>query len=214
MSTVHEFTTEELAEILVETWEAIPPSLAKVMTGLLQLLQLGEPVRPEKLAAATNLEARTAVKVARRFGAEFDEDGNIVGSGLTLVPTSHKYHVNGKDLFAWCAADTISFPALLNHSADIESPDPISGQIVRISVTPDGVEGLEPSSAVVTWSLKSDIDDIRGSFCNLVHFFASGETAAEYVSKHPGLVIVPVESVFEAANTLRETKAFKEMLAV
>lgn len=214
MSTVREFTTEELAEILVEPWEAVPPSLKKVMTALLRLLQLGEPVTPEELGSATGLGANEALKLARRFGAEFDEEGNIVGSGLTLVPTPHKYRANGKDLFAWCAVDMITFPALLGHSAVIESPDPISGEIVRLTVTPDGVEGLEPSSAVVTWSLKSDMDNIRGSFCNSVHFFASGETAAEYVSKHPGLVIVPVESVFEAANTLRETKAFKEMLAV
>lgn len=214
MNTVREFTTEELAETLVGPWEAIPPTLVRVITTLMQLLQHGKPVTPEGLAAATDLEARAAVQLARRFGAEFDGEGSIIGLGLTLVPTAHKYHANGKDLFAWCAADTISFPAILNHSAVIESPDPISGQIVRLIVTPGGVEGLDPSSAVVSWSLKSDIDDIRGSFCNLVHFFASRETAAEYVSEHPGLVIAPVEGVFEAAKTLRETEAFKALLEV
>jgi len=212
MSTVSEFTTAELAETLVGLREAAPPSILKVTTTMLHLLQHGKPVAPEELASATGLEVGVAVQLARRLGTEFDEEGNIIGLGLTLVPTPHKYRANGKDLFAWCAMDTISSPSILNHTAVIESPDPISGEIVRFSVTPDGVEGLEPSSAVVSWSLKSDIDNIRGSFCNLVHFFASRETAVEYVSKHPGLVIVPVEGMFEAAKTLRDTEAVKSFL--
>ncbi|MFQ5921894.1 MAG: organomercurial lyase, partial [Anaerolineales bacterium] len=119
---------------------------------------------------------------------------------------------NGHDLYAWCAADTISFPSLLNHTAVIESPDPISGEIVRLTVTPDGVEGLNPSSAVVSWSLESDLDNIRGSFCNLTHYFTSRETAAQYVSDRPGLVIVPVDSVFEAANMVRGLEGFRSLV--
>jgi len=211
MSTVREFTTEELAKTVVESWEAAPPSILKVVLSLLQLLQYGKPVAPDELASAIGLEAGVAVKLARRLGAEFDEAGNLVGWGLTLVPTPHKYRANGHDLYAWCAADTISFPSVLNHTAVIESPDPISGEIVRLTVTPDGIMGLNPSSAVVSWSLESDLDNIRGSFCNLTHYFASQETAAEYVKDRPGLVIVSVESVFEAANMLRDMDAFSSL---
>jgi len=212
MSTVREFTTEELAKTVVDSWEAAPPSILKVVLSLLQLLQHGKPVTPKELASAIGLDVGVAVKLARRLGAEFNEEGNLVGWGLTLVPTPHKYRANGHDLYAWCAADTISFPSVLNHTAVIESPDPISGEIVRLTVTPDGIEGLNPSSAVVSWSLESDLDNIRGSFCNLTHFFASQETAAQYVTDRPGLVIVSVESVFEAASSLRDTEAIKSML--
>ncbi len=93
-----------------------------------------------------------AEKLARRLGAEFDDDGNLVGWGLALVPTPHKYWANGHDLYAWCAADTISIPSVLNHTAAIDSPDPISGEIVQLTVTPVGVRGLTPNSAVVSWS--------------------------------------------------------------
>ncbi len=212
MSTVREFTTAELAKTVVESWEAAPPSILKVVLSMLRLLQHGKPVAPDELASATGLEVGVAEKLARRLGAEFDDEGNLVGWGLTLVPTPHKYRANGHDLYAWCAADTISFPSILNHTALIESPDPISGEIVRLTVSPDGVEGLDPSSAVVSWSLESDMDNIRGSFCDLTHYFASRETAAQYVSDRPGLVIVPVESVFEAAKTLRDTEAVKSLL--
>ena len=211
MSTVREFTTEELAKTIVESWEAAPPSILKVVMRLLRLLKHGKPVTPKELASAVGLEAGVAVKLARRLGAEFDADGNIVGWGLTLVPTPHKYRANGHDLYTWCAADTISFPSVLNHTAVIESPDPISGEIVKLTVTPDGIEGLNPSSAVVSWSLESDLDNIRGSFCDLTHYFASRETATQYVKNHPGLVIVSVDSVFEAASTLRELDAFKSL---
>lgn len=212
MSTIREFTTAELAEILARSWEAAPPSILKVTSTLIHLLQHGKPVTPEELATATELEVGVAVRLARRLGAEFDNEDNLVGWGLTLVPTPHKYRANGHDLYAWCAADTISFPSLLNHTAVIESPDPISGEIVRLTVTPDGVEGLNPSSAVVSWSLESDLDNIRGSFCNLTHYFTSRETAAQYVSDRPGLVIVPVDSVFEAANMVRGLEGFRSLV--
>ena len=212
MSTVREFTTAELAKTVVESWEAAPPSILKVVLSMLRLLQHGKPVAPDELASATGLEVGVAEKLARRLGAEFDDEGNLVGWGLTLVPTPHKYRANGHDLYAWCAADTISFPSILNHTALIESPDPISGEIVRLTVTPDGVEGLNPSSAVVSWSLESDMDNIRGSFCDLTHYFASRETATQYVSDRPGLVLVPVESVFKAAKTLRDTEAVRSLL--
>jgi len=209
MDTVSELTPAEMAETLKGSWEAAPPSILKVTTTLIRLLQHGKPVTPEELASATGLKPKVADKLASRLGAEFDEDGNVVGWGLTLVATPHKYRANDKDLFTWCAADTISFPAMLNHTAVIESPDPISGEIVQLTVTPDGVEGLKPTSAVVSWSLESEVDNIRASFCDVVHFFATRETAAEYVSDHHGLVIVPVESVFEAAKMLRELDTFK-----
>lgn len=212
MNTVGEFTTAELAKTVVESWEAAPPSILKVVLSLLRLLQHGKPVAPEELASSTGLDVGVAAKFARRLGAEFDDEGNLIGWGLTLVPTPHKYRANGHDLYAWCAADTISFPSILNHTAVIESPDPISGKIVRLTVTPDGIEGLNPSSAVVSWSLESDLDNIRGSFCDLTHYFASRETAAEYVSKRAGLVIVPVESVFEAASMLRDMDAFRSLV--
>ena len=211
MTTVREYTTEELAKTIVESWEAAPPSILKVVMSLLQLLQHGKPVTPEELASAIGLDVGVAVKLARRLGAEFDEEGNLVGWGLTLVPTPHRYRANGHDLYAWCAADTISFPSVLNHTAVIESPDPISGEIVRLTVTPNGIEGLNPSSAVVSWSLESDLDNIRGSFCNLTHFFASRDTAAQYVKDHPGLAIVSVDSVFEAASMLRDMDAFRSL---
>lgn len=212
MSTAREFTSAELAKTVVESWEAAPQSILKIVLSLLRLLQHGKPVAPYELASTTGLEVGVAVKLAKRLGAEFDNGGNLVGWGLTLVPTPHKYRANGHDLYAWCAADTISFPSILNHTAVIESPDPISGEIVRLSVTPGGIEDLNPGSAVVSWSLESDLDNIRGSFCDLTHYFASRETAAQYISDHPGLVIVPVESVFEAAGKLKELDAFKALV--
>ena len=212
MNTVREFTPEELAEAIVRPLKDVPPSFIKFSTSLMRLLQHGNPVSPAELASATDLEARAAVRMARRFGSEFDDDGNIVASGLSLTPTPHKYHANGKELFAWCAVDTITFPSILKHSARIESPDPISGEIVRLSVGPEGVEDLDPSAAVVSWSMDADIYNIRGSFCNMVHFFASRETAEDYISQHPGLVIVSVDSVFEAAKTIQDKEEFQILL--
>ena len=33
---------------------------------------------------------------------EFDQQGNILGWGVTLVPTSHRFQIRGTPLFTWC----------------------------------------------------------------------------------------------------------------
>lgn len=51
-----------------------------------------------------------------------DEEGAVVGShGLSLAPTEHGLHINGRELFTWCAVDAIGIPAALGLEAKIFS---------------------------------------------------------------------------------------------
>jgi alkylmercury lyase len=134
----------------------------------------------------------------------FDKDGNIVGLGLTLVPTPHVYEVNDSKLYTWCALDALIFPVMLNHTAHIESLDPISGDKIQVTVTPDGVEKVKPESAVVSW-VNSSIDpsNIRGSVCHYVYFFRSPETASKWIAEHPVKeMFYPVIDAFWAAKKI------------
>ena len=73
-----------------------------------------------------------------------------------------------------------------------------ASQMVRLIATPEGPKEVEPSTAVVSHvtAIESFLT-VRSSSCKATNFFASVETASRYVSQHPGLVIVPVDDVFQ-----------------
>ncbi len=154
------------------------------------------------------------MSILGHMGAALDDEGNLVGLGLSIVPTQHSYQINGRQLYVWCAADAITFPIFHQATAVIASPDPISGELVRLTSSPEGVSGIEPSTAVATWVTGTEgMANIRANFCNFTNFFTSVDTAADYVSRHPGLVIVSIEDVFQVARMLREQEPFKSLIA-
>src|SRR5215216_7804513 len=78
--------------------EIIPPTLA--------LLARGKPASPEEIAAASNKSPEEVRAALERFpSAEWDEQGRVVGLGLTLRLTPHRLQFEGRTLFAWCALD-------------------------------------------------------------------------------------------------------------
>ena len=83
---------------------------------LLHLLAQGEPVTVDQIAQATG---RTPDQVREALAANpdtvFDQDGRVVGSGLTQNPTPHHFEVDGRQLYTWCALDTLAFPAVLGR---------------------------------------------------------------------------------------------------
>lgn len=175
---------------------------------LLERLAEGEPVTVEDLAAATNRsidEVRAAL--AAQTDTEFDDDGRIVGNGITLRPTPHRFVVNGKQLYTWCALDTLIFPALLGRRAEIESPSHASGTRVRLTVDPDGVTSVQPPTAVVSLVTPETSGSIRGAFCNEVHFFATADEATGWLEQHPGASVVPVADAYRLGRPLIDAMA-------
>ncbi|KDA06942.1 alkylmercury lyase [Microbacterium sp. CH12i] len=165
-----------------------------LLVPLLRLLADGDPVTIEQLAVAAG---RTPDQVRRGLAAapdtEYDEQGRVVGQGLTLRPTPHRFTVSGEELYTWCALDTLIFPALLDRPARVESVSPVSGKTIHVVVDPAaGVTGVEPATAVVSLVNPEQITSIRSSFCNQVHYFASNDDAATWLAEHPGAETVPV----------------------
>lgn len=90
---------------------------------LLRQLARGEPLTIADLAAATGRAGdEVAQAVGRLRDTEYDDAGRIVGYGITLRPTPHRFTVDGHQLYTWCALDTLIFPATLGQSAQVESP--------------------------------------------------------------------------------------------
>jgi hypothetical protein len=61
--------------------------------------------------------------------------------------------------------------------------------------------------------MEQNWEKVRATFCNFTNFFTSVETASEYVSKHPGLVIVPVDEVFQIGKLLWGREPFASIIA-
>ncbi len=110
-------------------------------------------ISPEEFASELGIEpsrAQALFAELARMGVQMDEQGNVVGAALTARQTAHRIQVGGKELYAWCALDTLFIPGLLGEEADVSSTCPGSGEPVRITITPAGVRDFSPADAVVS----------------------------------------------------------------
>lgn len=166
---------------------------------LYRLLAAGEPVAMERLAAEggwplENLRA----ELARHAGTDWDEHGRIAGFNLTLVPTPHTFTFDGRTVYVFCADGALELPIVLGRSGVIESPCPLTGQRIRVEVTPTGVVSVDPPEAVVSKvSPTGPVDDVRAEICGLGHFIASPEVAADWLAAHPQGQLDPVADDFQ-----------------
>ncbi|NGW83277.1 organomercurial lyase MerB, partial [Staphylococcus aureus] len=134
---------------------------------LLKMLAEGDPVPVEDIAAETGKPVEEVKQVLQTLpSVELDEQGRVVGYGLTLFPTPHRFEVDGKQLYAWCALDTLMFPALIGRTVHIASPCHGTGKSVRLTVEPDRVVSVEPSTAVVSIVTPDEMASVRSAFCN------------------------------------------------
>jgi alkylmercury lyase len=171
---------------------------------LARLLVQGRPVAPELLARLLHSEldeVRAILQVHPEL--EYDEYGNLVGSGLTLVSTTHQLQVGQRTLFAWCAFDTLTYPMELHLSVQVTSRCPVTGDSIQLTVTPQKVLDLDPGEAQV--SLVVDVaaeccSNVREDVCNYGHFFASREAATRWQAAHPQVVILSVEEAYQVGK--------------
>jgi alkylmercury lyase len=170
----------------------------ELLPHAIRLLAEGEPVASERLAAAAGWSVENVEgALAAQTSAERDDQGRLVGLALTLRPTTHRVTVDGRTLYAWCATDTLMLPVVLGRPALIESTCPQTGEAIRIELTPDGVERLDPPDAVMTAVRpRGQLADVRSTTCAHGHFFTSVEATAAWTEAHPDGHVYPVEEAF------------------
>jgi alkylmercury lyase len=190
MSTKYVDETTELIRS-VEGEQLIPHAI--------RLLSEGEPVSVERLAAASGLTAEEVEGMLRdQVSAERDEQGRLVGFALTLRPTPHRYTAEAGTLYAWCASDALMLPVILGEPAVVESTCAQTGEPIRPEITPEGVERVDPPTAVMSAVRPGgQFADVRASTCQFGHFFSSREAAAEWTAEHPEGYVHSVEKGFE-----------------
>lgn len=198
---MHHPSSGQLAEDIFANTIANSDLDGRLFPVLVNLLVRGSAVRPAELAAALDLSLdEINVWLDSSVNVERDSAGNIEGFGLTLRRTPHAFEVDGRKLYAWCALDTLIFPALLGRSALVTSRCAATGAPIRLRVTPDAVEDIAPAGTAVSLVVPQRSSDIRTSFCNLVHFFVSVDAAKDWLAANPGAQVLPVRDAYEVGK--------------
>ena len=197
---------DELFEAMVRRLPAFSPEEQRAGLVLLSEVAKGEPVGIAQFAQALGKSVETAEALTRdsalsRF-VYADKSGKIKGFvGLSVTPTHHQTTINKRKLWAWCAPDTLEHPELLGKTAEIESRDPETGQFVRLMVSPDRIETVDPAGVVVSMSRPKrwDVtaaDRIITSACHFHFFFASRDSGERWVAKHPETFLLSLDEMF------------------
>ena len=199
--------TDDLTRRLFEWCDGQPwtRGRGRLLAAPVVELAAGEPVDPERIAARAGVPVAEALDFLRSSPAEWDDRGRLVGFGLSLRETRHRFITAGRTLYTWCGPDALAFPVLLGALARIESPCFATGEPITIDVAPDGVRAVAPAGAVVSIFMRAvQLDDLRERLCNEQHFFVSADAAAAWSKQRPGVTVVPVAEAFEPLRRLME----------
>lgn len=170
----------------------------EIIPHLVRLIARGRPAGIDEISAASGWPAaRVEAMLRNQGGTEWQDDGKVVGFGLTLRPTRHRMTVHGYDFFTWCASDALFFPLILGAPAKVESTCPATGERIRIEVQPDTLSSVSPAQAVVSQLHRPELfGDIHADICDQGYFFATASVAEPWITAHPDGVVLPVQEAF------------------
>jgi alkylmercury lyase len=209
----------ELAASIVGCFPRLDRLEQRLSLALYRLLAEGRPVPRATLAERLETSVETVNRIIDGWPGVFsDSERQIVGYWGLSIPSAnsgpHKLILNGRNLSAWCAWDTLFLPQLLGGTAEIESISPVGGGIVRLTVSPEQLERVEPTDAQMSFLVPdcSGIQkDVVTTFCHFIHFFPSRLAAENWNSQHAGTFSLPVHEAYAVARLKNEAQ-YREVL--
>lgn len=208
MST-HRVDLDDLAAAIGSS-PRLDPTGQHLAVSLYRALAEGRPVSVTALAQHSGLgEATVSATLATWPGVFTDDVGSVVGFwGLALAETAHGYATGGRQLYTWCAWDTLFITPILQQLAEVSSFCPVTRTPVSLTVGPEGVRRVEPADTAVSFLSPAQpwADDVITTFCHYVLFFASPAAGGRWVDDHPGTFLLSVPDAFEVGrrfNALR-----------
>jgi len=181
-----------------------------------QLAQ-GEPVLRSELARALEAPTDTVDELVGHPNLKCltytDKQGRIIGfGGLAVREMPHRFRIDGRTLYTWCAWDSLFLPSILDVEAEVDSPAPGGTVRVHLKVAPDGVKEVQPRNAVMSFLLPSahtfqaDVLKAMASFCHYIFFFPNRENAAAWARSHPDTTVISVSEAFELGRLMVHTR--------
>ncbi len=207
-------TDLDLARVMIDAVPTFGEDAKLLAVELYRQLARGEPVRQKSLAEALSVptEEITALLEDEQLKGWvfYDDEKSVIGfRGLAVRKMPHGFEVEGRALYTWCAMDSLFIPEMLGKPAKVESRDPHTGTAITLMVTPDGVESVEPSTAVMSILIgdpevvKTNPTKVMASFCHHIFFLESPESGAEWTVQHgEGTLLVTLDEAFALGKRL------------
>ncbi|WP_240617226.1 organomercurial lyase MerB [Nocardioides speluncae] len=173
-----------------------------LLPHLARLLAEGQPVSVAQVVAGEDwTEEQIRAELSRHPGTDWDDQGRILGFGLTLRETPHRFAFDDRVVYAFCASDALEFSVVLGRSGTITSTCPATRQRITVEITPERVVSVEPASTVVS-KLRPDraVDDVRAEICNLGNFFSSAQAATDWLTLNPHGQVASIHEDFEVTR--------------
>jgi alkylmercury lyase len=169
-----------------------------IVPKLYRLFADGEPVTVERLATAGGWPVQDVrAELERHPGTEWDNQGRVVGFGVSIRPTPHTFSFDGETVYGWCATAVLELPIILGRGGVAQSTCPATGRHIRVELTPHRVIRVDPAEAVVSKVRPTEaVTDIRAEICNLGSFFGSPEAAADWLTHNPQGHVDPITTEF------------------
>lgn len=98
----------------------------------------------------------------------------------------------------------------------MESISPASGATVRLTVSPERVEQVEPADTQMSFLLPDAAAVQRNvvtAFCHFIHFFPSRQSAESWVAQHPGTFLLSIDEASVVARRRNEALYTAGLLA-
>jgi alkylmercury lyase len=192
---------EATIEHLARRWMGARPLLPAFA-----LLSRGEPLEVSEIAAATGTGIERIEEALASARCTRDGGGRVIDLfGMTLTPTQHRLDIGPATTFGCCALWAHTIPRLVGLTARVESEDPMSGEPVHLSISPNGLESVETHGAVAVLAVaepQAIETNVAAAFCSHVRHFASRETAMRFAAVAPSRHVVELAQLDEAARSL------------
>ena len=170
-----------------------------------QTLALGESVSMAMIMKKLNISTVEAkILVNSLDEIEKDQQSNITGfRGLSLTRGEFNIQVNNRQLFCWCAFDTLFVADLLSTPCKViaqcgQSQQALSFTIDRNEIIYGHCESIFMSLALP--SKECYQSNLQACFCHYVKFFKSKKLAQTWAQEYSDICILPLQQAFELAK--------------
>lgn len=188
-------------ENLAARWSSAGPLLPAF-----RQLAFGEPLHLTRLAEITGITVEELEERLKAVRCTRDKDGRLIDLfGMTLEKTSIALEIDGATIHSCCALWAVMIPKLVNRTAVVRSTDPLTGQPVRLVVSPEAVESVEPSHAAATTAIASAEEiaaNVGAAFCSHTRFFHSRESAERFAKEASSRYAVTVAELHQVGQDL------------
>jgi len=133
-------TIKELSYSTAAATVVVNAEERQIAVSLWDLLADGHPASPPELAPRVRVDQAVVDSALERWPGIFRDDQNqVVGFwGLAIPPMAHRFHAEGgKPIHAWRALDPFLIFPVIGRAARVESKDPVSGERIAMTVTPN-----------------------------------------------------------------------------